>query len=302
MNINLLRDTDDDPGFYVAVTSPDPKWPGAVLFQSRDGGASYGAMASLTQRAAIGTTVDGLADFGGGNIPDETNRVTVTMDYGTLASVSYSSFLEGAQAAIVGDEIVFFRQAVLNADGSYTVSGLLRGRRGSEYAMGLHTAGERFVLLDAATLHRVADVTASLGVARLYKAVTSGTSLSDTPAQAFTNVGAGLKPYAPVHLGGGRNAAGDLTLTWVRRGRLSGEWRDGVDVPLGEASEAYEVEIWDSGRTAVKRTLGGLTGTSTTYTAAQQIDDFGSVQAVVRFSVYQLSAVVGRGYEAQGMI
>jgi hypothetical protein len=136
----------------------------------------------------------------------------------------------------------------------------------------------------------------------LYKAVTFGSTLAATLEHNFTNAGAGLKPYACVQVGGGRNAAGDVTLSWVRRGRLSGEWRDAVDVPLGEDSEVYDMEIWDSARTTLKRTFSALSSTSTTYTAAQQIADFGSAQATLYFSVYQLSAVVGRGYEARATI
>jgi hypothetical protein len=38
-------------------------------------------------------------------------------------------------AAVLGDEILYFRDATLESDGTYTLRGLLRGRRGSEYAM-----------------------------------------------------------------------------------------------------------------------------------------------------------------------
>lgn len=71
-------------------------------------------------------------------------------------------------------------------------------------------------------------------------------------------------------------------------------WRDGVDVPLSEESERYEVEIM-SGAT-LKRTITGLTSPTTVYTAAQQVTDFGSAQSSISVRVYQLSAAVGRGY------
>ena len=85
----------------------------------------------------------------------------------------------------------------------------------------------------------------------------------------------------------------------MRRSRVDAEWRDGVDIPLGEESERYEVEIY-SGLT-LKRTL---TATSPTvaYSAAQQVTDFGSAQSSVSVKVYQLSAVVGRGYPAAASI
>lgn len=298
----MLRDSDDDPGFYAAACGLTTGWRGAALYQSSDAGATYSMLASLTGNATIGTVSNVLGDFHSGNIPDELNSVIVVMTHGTLSSVPYASFINGAQVAVVGSEIICFRDAVLNGDGSYALRGLLRGRRGSDYAMGGHVIGERFVLLNAATVARIAASSAGIGLAHLYKAVTYGSSLAVTPAQSFTNEGMGLKPYAPVHLGGGRDAAGNVTLNWVRRGRVSGEWRDAVDVPLGEMTEAYEVEIWDSTYTALKRTVTGISAPSTVYTAVQQTADFGAPQSTVYFRVYQLSSTVGRGHAASGSV
>ncbi len=80
---------------------------------------------------------------------------------------------------------------------------------------------------------------------------------------------------------------------WVRRTRLNGDWKDAVDVPLSEESERYEVDIM-SGVT-LKRTITGLTSPTASYTAAQQVTDFGSAQASILVNVYQLSTAVGRG-------
>lgn len=302
MNVNALRDTDNDAGFYAAVTSGARSWPGALLYQSTDGGASYQALAATTARATMGRTVGTLGDYSGGNTVDEINAVRVSLVYGTLASVTYAGLLNGAQAALIGDEIVCFRDAVLNDDGTYTLSGLLRGRRGTEAAISSHAAGERVLLLTPATLMRIAQVSADIGQTRLYKAVTSGAQLSSATAQSFTNDGAALKPYAPVHVGGGREADGALLIAWLRRSRLSGEWRDGVDVPLSEVSESYEVEIYSAGFAALVRTIAGLNAPAATYSAAQQSADFGSPQASICVRVYQLSGIVGRGYAASATI
>jgi hypothetical protein len=298
MNINSLRDSDNDAGFYAVATSSAKSWPGATMYQSIDGGASYQVAGTFTTRATMGRATDALGDYGGGNTVDELNTLTVSLTFGTLASVTYASLLDGAQAALIGDEIVYFRDAVLVASGLYTLRGFLRGRRGSEASMSRHAIGDRFVLLSPATVKRIPQVTADIGKTRLYKMVTSGASLS-AAAKSFTNAGAGLKPYAPVLVGGGRDAAGNLTIQWTRRSRMSGEWRDSVDVPLGEASEVYEVDILNG--STVVRTL-----TSTTpgvqYSAANQTSDFGSSQASVSIRVFQLSAVVTRGYPASATI
>ena len=51
----------------------------------------------------------------------------------------------------------------------------------------------------------------------------------------------------------------------------------------------------DSGYTTLKRTLTASTPT-VTYTNANQVTDFGSGQTVLYLKIYQLSAIVGRGY------
>jgi hypothetical protein len=301
MNINALRDVDDDPGFYVAVTSAAKNWKGAVLYQSTDLGASYQSLATLTARATMGTTLSTLGSYSG-NTVDELNTVRVRLSFGTLASVSYAAMLEGANAALVGDEVVFFRTAHLNADRSYTLSGLLRGRRGTESKIGGHAPGERFVLLKPATIKRISQGTADIGKTRLYKAVTSGASVEFTAAQSFTNEGAALRPYSVAHLGGGRAGDGAVLISWVRRNRLSGEWRDYVDIPLSETVEQYVVEICTFGFLSVVRTVTVKDATTYTYDAADQIADFGNLQGSVYVRVYQISGTVGPGYPATAVI
>jgi len=301
----MLRDSDDDAGFYAAACAndPDATWRGAALYRSIDGGTSYSQIASLTAESTMGYATTVLGNFASGNIPDESNSVTVVLYHGTLASTTFDGMLSGVNTCVIGDEILHFRTATLIATRTYKLTGLLRGRRGSEYAMGTHATNERFVLVSTSTTVRVPQVTADIGPTRKFKAVTVGRSLSATTAQDFANLGTGLKPYAPVHLGGGRNAAGDVTLTWVRRGRIDGGWRDSVDVPLGEASESYEVEIYSSSAyTTLKRTITGISSQSTSYSAADQTSDGLTPGNTVYFKVYQLSATVGRGRAATGSV
>jgi hypothetical protein len=164
-------------------------------------------------------------------------------------------------------------------------------------------AGERFVLVDMTKMVRVTQSTADIGVAKSYKAVTNGMTLASATAQEFTNEGTGLKPYAPARLGGGRDASNNATLKWRNCGRMSNEWRSGVEVPLGETSEAYEVEIFNSSaRSTVVRTITGLSSPTASYSAVQQTSDGLTPGNPIYFRVYQLSAVVGRGISADGSI
>ena len=102
-----------------------------------------------------------------------------------------------------------------------------------------------------------------------------------------------------MHVKGVRDASGNLTISWVRRSRVDSEWRDGVGIPLGEESEAYDVDILDGGN--VVRTIE-VTSATASYSSADQTTDFGSAQSSIDVKVYQLSAVVGRGYPAEATV
>lgn len=300
MDIPLLRDQDDGVGYYAAACGYADGWTGAQAFKSTDDGATWSSFGdAFLNEATIGTASTALGDFTQ-NIFDESGSVTVVMINGTLASDTELNVLNGANVALLGNEVIQFRDATLTATNTYKLTGLLRGRQGTEWARSTHAIGDRFVLLSSTTTYIFTGTSGEYDAARKYRGVSLGGFLDDATAINFTNTAVAQECYAPVHLGGGRNAALDLTLNWVRRTRIGGGWNNYSDVPLGEASESYEVEIWDSGYATLKRTITGLSATTTTYTAAQQTTDFGSTQATVYWKAFQLSATRGRGYEARG--
>lgn len=302
LDLPLLRDTDDGVGFYAAACGYADGWLGAQLYKSNDSGATWTSFGdAFLHGATIGTASTVLGTFTGGNVFDETNSVTVTLLNGTLASDTFANVLNGANAALLGDEIIQFREATLTADNTYVLTGLLRGRQGTEWAMGTHAIGDRFVLLDSSTTYIFTGPSSEYDLTRHYRAASFGGYLDDATTQAFANTAVALIPYAPVLLGGGRNAAGDLTLNWTRRTRISGGWNNYSDVPLGEASEAYKVRIYsDSGYATVLRTITGISAQTTSYSAADQTTDFGSPQSTVYWDALQVSATVGDGYAARG--
>lgn len=66
------------------------------------------------------------------------------------------------------------------------------------------------------------------------------------------------RPLAPVSIRATRDGSNNLIISWVRRTRIGGEWLDLTgEVPLGETSEAYEVETRNAGDTATLRTITG---------------------------------------------
>jgi hypothetical protein len=180
---------------------------------------------------------------------------------------------------------------------TYRLSCLLRGQAGSEYAIASPLpAGAPFVLLDE-HLIEIARGIGALDRATDLRIVATGRSHDDPSALAMTLVpqATALMPLSPVHLHAAREDSGDIAISWIRRTRKDGDaW--GVEVPLGEDAEAYEIDIM-SGST-VKRTLS-MNAPAATYSAADEAADFGAPQTSLTIRVFQLSSTVGRGHPAQ---
>jgi len=301
LDLPAMRDRDDSAGFYAAMSAVLSGWRGAQLYMS-PAGTAYASIASTPESAVIGRATTALAD-GPTTIWDRGNSVNVELVSGTLSAKTEREILDGANVLAIasgsGWEIVQFADATLEADGTYTLATLLRGRKGTEWATAGHAADDRVVLLTGSGVLRVERSADTIGDERFYKPVSAGRLVDPVAAEAFTYAGVNLKPYSPVHVAGTRAANDDLTITWTRRARIAGAWRDYVGVPLVEDSESYEIDVMD-GATVV-RTLTASTP-SVTYTAAQQTSDFGSAQSAVTVRVYQMSATVGRGYQAEATV
>ena len=297
----LLADADDDTGLYMAAMGTGSGWTGAEIFKSTDG-VSYESVDAILSESTIGSMAE-LLPNALSTIWDDGPAVKVKLLEGTLSSVTDLEAMAGANTAAIGVdgrwEIVSFANAVLNGDGTYSLSRRLRGRKGTEWAAGLHAISDTFVLLEAGDLIRNVPATGDIGSARFYKAISFGGSEED--AITYTHRAVGKKPYAVAHITGRRHtpATNDWTLYWVRRGRVDGDWRDYVDVPLGESSESYEIEIMNG--STVVRTITATAQTAV-YTAAQQTTDFGSVRTTLSVRVYQISSVVGRGTVSAGTV
>lgn len=282
---------------YRSGTGP---WPGATVYKSVDGGTSYTAAGSTTAGAVVGTVASALGDFAGGNVADETNVITVVLQSGTLDSTTADGLINGLNLIALGTpdtgwEFLQYRTATLVGTDTYELSGLLRGRFGTEWMMPDHAAGESLVLVSSTIL--IAGSAAEIGLSRKYKPVTLGAALASATAQDFTNSAVALKPYAPVLLGGGRDASGNLTLNWTSRRRGSGGWPNGVDLPATDPTN-WQVDIYDDGTYTTNLRSYGITDETVDYSAADQTTDFGSPQATVYWTVAQIGST-GLGYTTQ---
>lgn len=285
--------------FVAAYADP---WPGTVLVLRSVTDANYQLDTFLTLAAEMGVTTTDLFP-GPAWRWDNVNSVGVRLFDGALTSLDDLSVLAGGNALAVenedgGWEILQFANAALSAPNTWTLSRLLRGQAGTEGAMrDPVTAGARVVVLSSA-LQQLALTQDQYALTFNYLWGPKGRSISDSSYQGAPAefAGIGMRPYAPCQLRARYSASGDLLLSWIRRDRFPGSdsW-DQTEVPMSETAEAYDVEILDASG-AVKRTIGANPGSSLVYSASQIAGDFPSgPPSPFRFTVYQLSSVVGRG-------
>lgn len=288
----------DIPGIFVAV-SGYRNWRGGAVYRSSDD-EYYPLLTSITHPSIAGFSTT-LLGSGSTDVLDRLNSVTVTVDSATLESVSWSALLDGANLALLGNEIIQFQTATLVSTGTYQLTNLLRGRFGTEYAVGTHTSGDSFVLLDSARIKFLEAVNTDFNRTYYFRAVPLGQTLDTAQAYTFQYTFNTLRPYSPTQIRGSRasGTGSDLTITWVRRARINAGWQDSVDVPLDETAESYEIDIMNG--STVVRTLTASTP-SVVYSAAQQTTDWGTAPATYTINIYQLSSRVGRGRAGNAVI
>jgi hypothetical protein len=287
--------TDGNVLQYLAVFA-DP-WPGAMALW-RGAGGSFSLEGSLTRCAIIGDTLDVLGPGPAARI-DRGASLRVKVRGGALASVTERQMLAGVNAAALRGadgawEIFGFAGAELVGEGVYRLSLLLRGLGGETHlAKRMLPAGSLFVLLDSAITPLVAGLS-RVGSLNAWRVGPADRDTADAACASFESVATAkaLQPYAPARVRASRSAEG-VTFSILRRGRRDGDGWELREIPLGEAAEAYELDILRGG--AVVRSLSS-NASSVIYPAALEQADFGAAQGAFDVQAFQMSAAVGRGF------
>lgn len=168
--------------------------------------------------------------------------VQLADDSQILVDATPRQLAAGSNRALVGTEVLQFMKASALGAGQWRLEGLLRGRAGTESSIAGHANGEPFVLLDDSI---VPLDSALIGDWPNAEIVVIGLADADPVRSPISNRGATWRPLFPVHTRKRTEAYGSASLTWTRRSRGSWSWLDGVDAPLHEQAESYEVS-WGS--------------------------------------------------------
>lgn len=222
----------------VAAGAGEGRWGGAALYVER-GGALVPAGTLGPLRATLATLAAPLAPSPALMFEPSAALMLACEDRDAdFATVDGAALAAGANRLLVGEEILQFMVAEPLGAGQWRLRGLLRGRGATEAeARAGHGAGTRVILLDQRP--QTLDPGIVDPANERLAAIGSG---DGTPVFAAVRApGRSLRPLPPVHPSAATAPGGALRLSWTRRARGAWQWQNGIDVPLVEEREAYEV-------------------------------------------------------------
>ncbi len=301
LNLPLLRDQDVTAGvasrFYFALDGYLGSSAGSILYAATEDGP-FEVEGEIGADVTWGVALNALPDVSKPWQTDRTSSVDIRVVNGEpqLQSITETALLNGGNALLLGSEIIQFADVSLNGDGSYRLSTLLRGRRGTETSTASHSSGEKAVLLELDRLGAGIAALAELNVPRSWKAVSPGKGLEEVSPQVVQLTGRDLMPYAPVHVTAVRNS-GSLSLSWVRRSRIGSGGLASL-LPLSEARETYELVFTYNGM-SVSKYVHDMAGYD--YSLADFNGDFDASETEIPtldLTLYQISEAIGRGNPA----
>lgn len=300
LDIPALQDADGTAGMYAFAYGDGTgnRWSSGLLYKSVDAD-TFAQKAALSGSPPFGVLLHDVnagsttADF------DESTYVDVVMTKGTFDTRTDDAVVAGANTIAVGAdgrwEILQFANATPMSDSSgawLRLSRLLRGRRGTEWAVGTGLAGDRVVGVTMGNFYRITLQNNEIGTPLTYKAITNGAAFTTGIDQSFTDNAVALKPFSP-YFGSGSYVGSDFVFTWLRRDRLGTTFTPGSETILSDTPESYSMDIYNGA--SIVQTLTSSTPTAT-YLDADITSDFGSHPSSFHVKIYQISPIVGRGY------
>ncbi len=290
-----LANTNQPAAPWVAAQAKP--WPGRLNVFRQTGSNSYALNSSIGAQATMGETLTPLPQGLVGRV-DYAVSLDVQLDFGALASISREELLAGVNACAIGQpetgfELLQFEMATLIGVNTYRITGLLRAQAGSLPEMlSTRPAGQRFVLMNSA----VAKAASSLAEATVPTTWRVGPQSLDHGHPSYVTAVVpptlkALRPLMPAHVLAKRTAGG-VAISWIRQTRSGGDAWALQDVPLGEASEAYTLQVMN-GATVVRSWSTDVP--QQLYSNSDIMADFGSQPNSLALRVAQFSAATGAG-------
>ena len=296
LDLPALEMSDDQPRLFAAVHGYGKDgWPGASIYKSTNGGSSYQLVTSTEKESVFGIVGVITPAVDKWQVFDDTTTISVVLKTGTLESLADIDLFNGSNRAMIGGEMIQFGTATLTAPMTYTLSHLLRGRQGTDWALTEHVADEPFILLNGSPVELPFEMD-DRAKPVLYKVVTIGSSLDVTTSTQITPYGLNMVPWTQMNPELVQQTNNNWEIAWTERNKWAGDGLDDYhEVNKDTDWAGWTVVILDSNNIDQKR-IKHVQKPSYTYTVADQIADWGIIKPCITCKVFGMSKHVGGGY------
>lgn len=226
----------------LAVAGPLSGWRGATVYRLESDDAIGETLDHLRVGAIMGEVAEPLGP-GTPLLRDDRNSLIIELVRDgpfALVNADDAALSRGANLAMVGAEAIQFAKVQPLGDNLFRLSGLWRGRGGTEDRIADHAPGENFVLISEAL--GLVDP-GFIGAEPGFSAAAQGRDDPEPVIARLGSHGRAVQPLSPVHGRWRDDGAGGIIVQWTRRSRGGFGWRDGIDAPLGEDAEVYRIAI-----------------------------------------------------------
>ena len=282
----------------------DDKILGFNTYISIDDGASYSFIGKIPNTRPYGVLANAYsADTFS---IDNENSVVIDFESGqdSIDSITFAACLSGKNLALIGAEIITFSTITPITTTQYELTGIIRGRFGSQKEA--HMAGSAFYFLG----NEISFLTfqeALPGATRKIKLVPYNIKLSGSVADAtaidLSISGKTKTPYIPINLvANGVSFASrydtDIILTWSgrKRGTGAGIGTPGIILASSVHEGLFDIEVYVS--SSLVRTISDIDALTYTYTEAMNLADNGSLASEVLFKLTNHITTDGYKYES----
>lgn len=224
---------------FAAVSAKNNAWRGAALFAVQ-GTAMVDLGTSGSQRAIIGTLFEPLPPSRALLFEPEAKAVIeLVADDIAFTETSIDGLAAGANRLLIGSEVIQFVRAAPLGNRRWELSGLLRGRGGTEHgaAQG-HPAQTLAVLLDDSLVALDQELVPPLPTTRI---AAIGRGDTEAVLAPLANPGLSRRPPCPVHPRQRIDPDQTRHFSWTRRARGQWRWDNAIEVPLVEERELYQI-------------------------------------------------------------
>ncbi|MEM8724611.1 MAG: phage tail protein [Pseudomonadota bacterium] len=227
------------PQLFAVASSANAAWRGAALYSEQGAGLTQ-IGSTETKRAVTGVLASALPASNALLFEGRSSvMIELAADDLDLEPTDLTGLSAGLNRLHVGGEVLQFADAEYVGERVWRLTGLLRGRAGTEaQAASGHAVGTSVALLDD-RLTPLDPARLSGGTASRIAAIGRG---DQEPVFAtLQNSGISRRPLMPVHPRVLKDEHSDWNLCWTRRARGKWLWEDRVEVPLVEEQESYLV-------------------------------------------------------------